>query len=321
MTFIKWVGGKTKLLSKIIPKITQIIDSSSSIESSKQSTLPASMKIKYVEPFVGGGSVLISILEHYSSNPNIQFIANDLNKQLITTYEMIKNNVELLIELLIESLTVLQKIINDELNESLYISFRETYNEIITNNDEDDLMCLCSDFIGQYSLMKEQQNPSLLDIQLVVSSLFIFLNKTCFRGLYRVNRSGKFNVPFGHYKHPTLFDAQYLRRLNILFQRVEFTNTEYQKILANLSSNDVVYLDPPYMDTFNDYNSKTFNHQQFFSMITSSPSHIIFSNSVSFINSFPTITDKYEIETLSITDKINSKSPNSERFEILASKK
>lgn len=317
MTFVKWVGGKTKLLSKIVPKITQTINSSSSIESSKQSTLPASMKIKYVEPFVGGGSVLISILEHYSSNPNIQFIANDLNKQLITTYEMIKNNVELLIE----SLTVLQKIIDNELNESLYISFRETYNEIITNNDEDDLMCLCSDFIGQHSLMKEQQNPSLLDIQLVISSLFIFLNKTCFRGLYRVNRSGKFNVPFGHYKHPTLFDAQYLRRLNILFQRVEFTNTEYQKTLANLSSNDVVYLDPPYMDTFNDYNSKTFNHQQFFSMITSSPSHIIFSNSVSFINSFPTITDKYEIETLSITDKINSKSPNSERLEILASKK
>ena len=303
MTFVKWVGGKSKLLSKIVPKIMQSIDSS--------------MKIKYVDPFVGGGSVLISILEHYSSNPNIQFVANDLNKQLIITYEMIKNNVKLLIY----SLTVLQKIIDDNLNESLYMSFRETYNEIITNDNEDDIMYLCSDFISQYSLMKEQDEPSILDTKLTTSSLFIFLNKTCFRGLYRVNKSGKFNVPFGHYKHPTLFDARYLRRLNVLFQRVEFSNTEYQNVLSDLSPNDVAYLDPPYIDTFNDYNSKTFNHQQFFSIIDSSPAHIVFSNSVSFLNTYPNITDKYEIETLSITDKINSKSPNSERLEILASKK
>ena len=216
--FVKWAGGKNSL----IPQITKYYPyelKNGSIE-------------RYIEPFVGGGAVLIDILQKYEVKEAYAF---DINIDLINCYNVIKNN----IEELISKLDKKEKeflVLNDEERQIYFYDIRAEYNS--------------------YKLKDE------LDVKRATE--FIFLNRTCFNGLYRVNKDGKFNVPCGKYKNPTVCDASNLRNLSKLIQNVVFEYGDYTKSEKYVNDNTFVYFDPPYRPLsvtsgFTSYTKEDFN--------------------------------------------------------------
>ena len=175
--FVKWAGGKGSLL----PQLNKFYP----LEL-KNETID-----KYVEPFVGGGAVLINILQKYKVKEAYAF---DINIDLINCYNIIKVNVDKLIKELSKKETQFLKL-NLEERKKYFYDIRKEYNS--------------------YRIKENEQN-----IKRAVE--FIFLNRTCFNGLYRVNKSGDFNVPFGRYKNPTICDADNLRNLSHLIKNVLF---------------------------------------------------------------------------------------------------
>ena len=216
--FVKWAGGKNSL----IPQITKYY--------------PFELKNgfieRYIEPFVGGGAVLIDILQKYEIKEAYAF---DINIDLINCYNVIKNNVE---ELINELDKKEKKFIalNDEERQNYFYDIRAEYNS--------------------YKLKDE------LDVKR--ASEFIFLNRTCFNGLYRVNKDGKFNVPCGKYKNPTICDSNNLRNLSELIKNVIFEYGDYRKSEKYVNNNTFVYFDPPYRPLsvtsgFTSYTKEDFN--------------------------------------------------------------
>lgn len=196
--FIKWVGGKTQLLDEV--------------KSFLPPDLGSRTGLTYVEPFVGGGAVLFWILQEY---PNIEkAVINDINAELICTYQIIKSNVEALIQ---------------ELNriQSEYIS-------------------LGADDRKKYFLSKRSMFNSRNISDIETAALFIFLNRTCFNGLYRVNSKGEFNVPHGKYSNPKICDEDTLRADSALLQKVEILCGDFSETGLFAGPNAVFYFDPPY---------------------------------------------------------------------------
>ena len=216
--FVKWAGGKGSLISQLT--------------NFYPFELKDGMIEKYVEPFVGGGAVLIDILQTYNVKKAYAF---DINKDLINCYNVIKNDVEALIkELTIKGNEYLQFEIDDR--QKYFYEIRKKYNS--------------------YKLEKRN------DVKR--ASEFIFLNRTCFNGLYRVNKNGEFNVPCGKYKNPTICDEQNLRGLSKLIQNVEFEYGDYRKSGKYIDKNTFVYFDPPYRPLsitsgFTSYTKEDFN--------------------------------------------------------------
>lgn len=179
-------------------------------------TLPCDLSrragVTYVEPFVGGGAVLFWILQEY---PNItKAVINDINAELICTYRVIKYDVESLI-------TELNRLQTEYL--SLDKIARKEY------------------FISQRKRFNENGNS---DVE--TAALFIFLNRTCFNGLYRVNSKGKFNVPHGRYANPKICDEKTLRADSAALQRVEILCGDFAQTGVYAGNNVLYYLDPPY---------------------------------------------------------------------------
>ena len=196
--FVKWVGGKTQLLEEV--------------ERSLPKNLSSRSDLVYVEPFVGGGAVLFWILQKY---PNIsKAIINDINKELVCTYRVIRNDVESLIS----ELEVIQ-------NE--YISLDELSRKT-------------------YYLNKRKLFNSRTITELQTASLFIFLNRTCFNGLYRVNSKGEFNVPHGRYSNPRICDMENLRAASSVLQKVEILCGDFSETMEWASDKALYYFDPPY---------------------------------------------------------------------------
>ena len=195
--FVKWAGGKSQLLNEIRNKY------------------PANIE-KYCEPFVGGGAVLFDILEKFSPK---EVLINDINFELINTYNQIKNN----IDELIKKLNKYQKDYADKDEEGrlkIYLKNRDKYNKLILKYADDDL--------------------------LEKASLFIFLNKTCFNGLYRVNKDGLYNVPKGKYSNPLICDENNLREISKLLQNVKIINGDFELCNKFIDKKTFVYIDPPY---------------------------------------------------------------------------
>ena len=219
--FVKWAGGKGSLISQLKNFYPFEIDN---------------IKIdKYVEPFVGGGAVLINILKKYDIK---EVYAFDINMDLINCYNVIKSNVEKLIEELEKKENSFLVLENKEREEYFY-KIREEYNS--------------------YNLSEN-------DINVKRASEFIFLNRTCFNGLYRVNKNGKFNVPCGKYKNPTICDSNNLRNLSYLIRNVNFQYGDYKKSEKYIDSNTFVYFDPPYRPLsntsgFTSYTKEDFNDE------------------------------------------------------------
>lgn len=170
-------------------------------------------KIKtYIEPFVGGGAVLFHILQNYKIE---KAQINDINKELINCYRCIKADVEEVIK----PLSILEKeYLSSENRNKYFYNVRERYNQIHLN--------------GHYDYEK--------------CADFIFLNHTCFNGLYRVNKEGKFNVPHGKYKKPLICDKENLRLCSQLLQKVEINFGSYEQVLEKAAANTFLYFDPPY---------------------------------------------------------------------------
>lgn len=166
---------------------------------------------KYAEPFVGGGAVLFYILNNYNIK---EVYISDINSKLIITYKMIKKNVD---ELIIK----LEKI-------------QEEYLRLDENSRK----------IYYLEKRKEFNLSNLNDID--IATLFIFLNKTCFNGLYRVNKKGEFNVPMGKYKKPLICDRENLKQVSNKLKNVKIICGDYKKSIKFIDSDTFVYFDPPY---------------------------------------------------------------------------
>ena len=216
--FIKWAGGKGKL----IPQLKNFYPFK--LENIKIS--------KYVEPFVGGGAVLINILQEYDVKEAYAF---DINKDLINCYNVIKFDVEGLIEKLEIKEKEYKKLSSKERQEYFYNIVR-IYNSYKINENE---------------------------INLKRASEFIFLNRTCFNGLYRVNKNGKFNVPYGKYKNPTICDENNLRKLSYLIKNVKFQYGDYKKSENYIDCNTFVYFDPPYRPLSNTSGFTSYTKEEF----------------------------------------------------------
>ena len=185
----------------------------------------------YIEPFAGGGAMLFYMLQRY---PNIHHaVINDVNQDLTTCYCTVRDYPEELIN----SLNIIEReyiaLPNDEERRSFFMEVRGRYNEKNLDPIEN-------------------------------TTLFIFLNRTCFNGLYRVNKRGLFNVPFGKYKNPTICDPLTIRKDSELLQRVEILTGDFEKTFESAQGNTLFYFDPPYRplsdtSSFNDYTKDSFN--------------------------------------------------------------
>ncbi len=169
---------------------------------------------KYCEPFIGGGAVLFDMLLNYDFD---EILINDINSELTNTYSQIKNNPFTLIDEL-EKMQRLFWGMNTEQRKSYYYEKRERFNYLKIN----------------------------AEINLEKASLFIFLNKTCFNGLFRVNKKGLFNVPIGSYKKPLICDKENLIAISVGLQKVNIKTGDYKECLNFIDENTFVYIDPPY---------------------------------------------------------------------------
>ena len=189
-------------------------------------------KFTYIEPFVGSGAVLFWMLEEY---PNLEkAIINDINEDLTNAYLTIKHNVRELIDILkvweveYHSLTE-----DEEAKKEYYYEKRSLFNTRASD-------------------------------QTTHSAIFIFLNRTCFNGLYRVNRKNEFNVPIGSYKKPQICNEENLLAVSEVLQKVEILNGDFSKTKHHADENTFFYFDPPYKplsetSSFNSYSKDEFN--------------------------------------------------------------
>ncbi|WP_419060903.1 DNA adenine methylase [Paraprevotella clara] len=185
----------------------------------------------YIEPFVGGGAMLFHMLQKYTNIGRV--IINDINPNLITAYRVIRDTPERLIT----DLKMLQREFrqnsNEEARKEYFLRIRKSYNED-THND------------------------------VTNTAMFIFLNRTCFNGLYRVNSKGYFNVPFGKYTNPTICDEELLLEDSKILQNVEILCGDYTLIERYVDNNTFIYFDPPYRplsttSSFTSYSKENFD--------------------------------------------------------------
>jgi len=186
--FLKWVGGKTQLLSQF------------------EKFYPPKYN-NYFEPFLGGGAVFFNL------TPKKAYL-NDINKTLIGTYKNIKKKPRGIIKLL----DILQRDYYKKSKidrENFYYSIREEYNNLPAEDFKK-------------------------------SAYLIFLNKTCYNGMYRENSEGKFNVPFGRYRKPLILDKENLLAVSKVLKNIALTSVDFEKAVKHARKNDFIYFDPPY---------------------------------------------------------------------------
>lgn len=189
----------------------------------------------YIEPFVGGGAVLFWVLQKYRNIKKA--IINDINSDLINCYNVIKSDVNNLIHMLKEWEKEYHKLEDDiKSKEAYYYEKRKSFN-------------------------KRNAEP------VIHAALFIFLNKTCFNGLYRVNRRNEFNVPIGSYKTPMICDEENLIAVSKALQKVIILNGDFEETLKYAEGNTLFYFDPPYKplsktSSFNSYAKDEFDDKE-----------------------------------------------------------
>lgn len=189
---------------------------------------------KYAEPFVGGGAVLFDILSKYDLE---EVYISDINAELINTYRIIRDDVDALIKMLSEMQNDFIPLDTDN-RKAYYIKKRERFNDLKVNGNE--------------------------NINIEKAALMVFLNKTCFNGLFRVNKKGLFNVPMGAYKNPMICDEKNLKAVSGKLKKVTIVCGDYRKSADFIDENTFVYFDPPYRpitDTasFTAYTENLFN--------------------------------------------------------------
>ena len=291
---LKWVGGKTQIIDKLIVDFPIEINN-------------------YREAFLGGGSVLLAFLSYVKSgiikiNGNIY--AYDLNEPLIYIYKNIQTQRN-------ELYDVLKNIITD---------FKECGNGKINRTPENIEEAKIAKENYYYWIRSEYNKLCLTDKKSILgSAMLIFLNKTCFRGIFRVGPNG-FNVPYGHYSNPEIINKEHLDNIHNLIQNVLFECCDFNTSLANIEQGDFAYLDPPYAPetntSFVGYTEKGFdieNHKKLFNLIhnlTDAKHKIMLSNAdVSLVRE--NFKEKYSTSTILCKRSINSKNPESKAKEVI----
>jgi DNA adenine methylase len=295
--FIKWIGGKTQIIHEILNEIPNNIHT-------------------YHEIFLGGGSVLLGILS-LQSKGIIQInniVAYDINKPLIYVYKNIQKKPRKFLNRIIPIINEFNEIIGTDVNrkptnleeaktskESYYYWIRKKYNE-----------------------MSEDEKTTLLG-----SAYFIFLNKTCFRGMYRLGKTKKdFNVPYGNYQNPTIINSTHIKNVSALIRDVKFKHMSFEESLKKIKNNDVAFLDPPYVpinstSSFVGYTADGFDnsmHQQLFNMLKifkEQNKKWIMTNSdtAMVLDNFD--ISKYSVKKILCRRAINSMKPNSSVNEVI----
>ncbi len=192
---------------------------------------------KYAEPFVGGGAVLFDILSKYDLE---EIYISDVNAELINTYVIVRDYIEELI-MFLKKYQLEYVPLETEERKSYYMTKRGRFNDLKVNGNEAE--------------------------NIEKAALMIFLNKTCFNGLYRVNKKGLFNVPTGAYKNPLICDEKNLRAVSEKLQNVRIVCGDYRKSAEFIDEHTFVYFDPPYRPLtetagFTAYTENMFNDKE-----------------------------------------------------------
>lgn len=209
--FLRWAGGKRQLL----PLLHAAFDSLQQVPN------------RYYEPFLGGGALFLNIFDVGDSHrrPGGRAVLGDRNEDLVNCYQVVKEDVDALIELL---------------------------NDWSTDTSES----------GYYKRRDEVPTDSIER-----AARLVYLNRLCFNGLYRLNRSGKFNVPYGHLKRPTVCNEVALRACSASLQFSDLRLADFSEIVGDATAGDFVYLDPPYAPlegstSFASYHNSPFGHNE-----------------------------------------------------------
>lgn len=311
--FLKWVGGKTQILPSILSKIPKEMNN-------------------YHELFLGGGSVLFAVLSLQKQQQikiRNKIYASDINHALINLYKHIQTDKEKLYEYIDFYIREYDGIEGTEIHrnpstikeaktskESYYYWIRKKYNKMSFANTQ-------TQNTPNTVTRDRGEKASEKLIALECSALFMFLNKTCFRGMYREGKYG-FNVPYGHYKKtPTIISREDLFSISDLIQNVEFKQQNFKDSIKNVKRGDFVYIDPPYApenrNSFVEYVADGFHlkdHELLFREIKKL-------NGISFIMSnakVPLVTDNFKefhCQDIVARRAINPKKPGSTTMEVL----
>ena len=246
---------------------------------------------KYAEIFIGGGAVLFDILSKYKLD---EVYISDKNLELINAYKSIRDN----IDILIKSLKEMEEEyipLDDENRKIYYYEKRQKYNKLKINIEENNIE---------------------------KASLFIFLNKTCFNGLYRVNKKGEFNVPMGAYKNPKICDEENLKNVAMALKNVKIIYADYRESESFIDEKTFVYIDPPYRplntsSSFTSYTENDFSDKEqielaeYIDLLNKKKAKIVMSNSDPKNNNiddnfFDELYKNYNINRVKATRMLNS---------------
>ncbi len=249
--FLKWAGGKSQLIPELSSRLPKNIINTEVI-------------VSYIEPFVGGGAIFFYLKSRFQINNSYLF---DINKELIVGYKVLQNDPKELINHL-KNLEIEYTSKNEEERKFFYYTIRDRYNSQVNSFD----------YINYNTGWIER------------ASHMIFLNRTCFNGLFRQNRNGEFNVPHGRYKNPKICDKENIRKVNHALKNTEIICGDFSESSKYINNNSLVYFDPPYRpltktSSFTSYSKEDFtdNDQvrlsEFYKELDKKGARLILSNS------------------------------------------
>lgn len=249
--FMKWLGGKRQLIPEIEKRLPHEVKDTGIIQN-------------YLEPFIGGGALFFYLMSNYDIK---HAYISDINKELILIYSVIKQDSQKLIEYLKDLEAAFLKLDYDK-RKKFYLNIRREFNDQLKTFD-----------FNKYG-----------DDTIIRASWSIFMNKTGFNGLFRLNKKGEFNVPFGRYKNPKICDEENLTNVHNILRDVTIKNENYDYSKKFIKKGSLIYLDPPYRplsDTasFTSYSNNDFNDTdqinlaKYYQDITDMGAYAILSNS------------------------------------------
>lgn len=286
--FLKWVGGKTQIIDKITNMLPDKIEN-------------------YYEPFLGGGSVLLSVLslrEEKRIEIKGEIYASDINPVIIAIYKHIQNNP-------LDFIREVKKLISE---------FKSCKSEEIKRKPQNISEAKTSKE-SYYYWIRNNFNNLKDKTSLKASAMMLFMNKTCWRGVYRESKNG-FNVPYGNYNNPEIINEEHILKISQIIKNVHFSTSSFEYVFDKIEDGDFVYLDPPYYPlkntSFTSYVNGGFtinDHDTLFLLCKGCDGLFLLSNSNVIKEEFK----EFNIQTIKCRRSINSKNPEEKVDEVIIS--